>query len=386
MMPPRLILHTRVVRGSGGGPDKTILHSGRFLEGTGYRVLCAYMRDPRDHRFTELEARAHRMEVPFVAVDDAGPFDRRVARRMRLLCDEYRPALWHGHDYKSNWLGLVVGRRFTLPLVTTVHGWVHHTWKTPLYHAVDRYCLRRYERVICVSEDLRETCLRLGVPEERCAYIPNAVDTEEFRPPTAAERSALRRGVPPGRLVVGAVGRLSREKGFDLLLRALGKVRDAGVEAELWIVGEGERRAELERLAGALEIADRVRFLGYRSDMPSLFRALDAFALSSLREGLPNVLLEALATGLPVAATRVAGVPRVVEDGEEGLLVDPGSAESLAQGLGRLLGDAALRRRLGCAARRKVETSYSFAHRMERIREIYDSTLATSGEALRGGR
>jgi len=370
------------VSGVGGGPEKTILNSPRFVDPARYRMLCAYMRCPADAGFAELERRARRWQAPLVAVDDRGPLDWRVAARLAELCRREDVRIWHGHDYKSNLLGLLARRRHPMRLVTTVHGWVKHTWKTPLYYAIDRLALRGYERVVCVSEDLYRACRRLGIPEERLRHVPNAIDTAEFR--RRGERAAAKaeRGTDPARLVIGAVGRLSAEKAFDALVRAFAALAgEGGVEAELWIAGEGEERERLERLAAELGVGARVRLLGFCSEPRRLYEAMDVYCVSSLREGLPNSLLEAMAFEVAVLATRVAGIPRLVRDGENGLLIEPGSVAGLKAGLRALLGEPALRARLGAEARATIEREHDFARRMERMVAIYDELLA--GPAVR---
>ena len=245
----QLVLHTRVVSGAGGGPEKTIINSPRFLVDKGYPMLCAYMRPPGDLQFQTLQQRAAEKQATIIPVDDNGAFDWRVISRMNELCREHRPAIWHGHDYKSNLLGLFSRRAVPMRLVTTVHGWVHRTWKTPLYYAIDKWCLRYYEHVICVSRDLYEAVRDMGVPDDRRTFIPNAIDIDEFvRSRTQCEARADA-GHDAKKLVVGAVGRLSAEKGFHLLIEAFMRVvREQDINAELWIVGDGPERARLERL------------------------------------------------------------------------------------------------------------------------------------------
>jgi glycosyltransferase involved in cell wall biosynthesis len=206
--------------------------------------------------------------------------------------------------------------------------------------------------------------------------VPNAIDLEEFSHKRSLQSAQNRLGLATGRFVIGAVGRLSREKGFSFLIRALGRLVDQSIDAELWIAGEGPQRASLESLASNLGLRDRVQLLGHRDDVIDLYHGMDAFVVSSAREGLPNVLLEAMALELPVVATRVAGVPDLIRDGENGLLVDPGSTEALADALRRLAENSGLRRRLGEAARRTVEDSHDFKKRMETILGIYDRILS----------
>jgi glycosyltransferase involved in cell wall biosynthesis len=371
-----VVLHTRVVCGAGGGPDKTILNSPRFLAPAGYRVLCAYMHPPWDQQFERLREKADLWQAPLIAVPDRGPWDWRVLTRLLEVCRRERVTIWHGHDYKSNALGLLLRRFWPMHLVTTVHGWgVKGTWRTPLYYRLDRLCLPHYERVVCVSPDLRDECLACGVPPGRCVLIANAIDTREFSRRAGGAAAKARLGVAPGRLLIGAVGRLSPEKGFDLLIGATARLLRSGLDVELVIGGEGEERAPLEALIARLGLGGRARLLGYQSDPRSLYEALDAYALSSTREGLPNVVLEAMAMGAPVVATRIAGVPRVLRDGDNGLLIEPGSEEQLTAALGRLLRDGRLRGTLSQAGRRTVETDFSFEARMEKVRALYEALL-----------
>src|SRR6266568_1176403 len=158
-----VVLDARVVSGTGGGPDKTILHSPRFLEPLGYRMVCAYLHPPGDAGFEVLRERAHQLQAPLAEIIDRGPFDLRAVAALLRLCRRERVAIYHGHDYKSNLLGLLLARFHRMRLVTTAHGWVVHSARTPLYYRIDKFCLRRYERVICVSEDLVAECRRAGV-------------------------------------------------------------------------------------------------------------------------------------------------------------------------------------------------------------------------------
>ena len=370
-----VVLDARVLRGSGGGPDKTILNSPRFLKDAGYRMLCVYLRDPADPGFDRLRAKAEERGAPVVAVEDNGPLDIGVVPRLLNLCRRERVAVWHGHDYKTNALGLLLRCFWPMRLVTTVHGWVHHTARTPLYYWLDRMSLRHYEKVICVSEDLYRLSRGCGVPARRCELLENGVDLDDYRRTRPVAEAKRRMGLRPDRLLVGAAGRLSAEKGFDLLIRATHQLACDGLDADLVVVGEGDERPRLEGLIAELGMGDRVRLLGYRPDLPAWYEAMDVFALSSLREGLPNVLLEAMALETPVVATRIAGVPRLVRHEENGLLVEPGAVEELAAALGRLLRDDGLRGRLARAGRRHVEAHNSFAVRMDKLRLLYDHML-----------
>ena len=372
-----LVLHTRVVSGAGGGPEKTILNSPRFLENQGYPMVLAYMRHPDDQGFKALEARALERGVNLAAIDDFGPLDWQIVGRFRKLCETHRPAIWHAHDYKSGFLGLLLRRHLPdMKLVTTTHGWVEQTWKTPLYYAIDRHSLKRYDHVVCVSEDLYESVRTLGVPPQRCTYIHNAIDVDDFTRQHSAREAKIEQGLDPDRLIVGAVGRLSPEKGFDRLIEAFsGALEETQVNAELWIVGAGSQADTLRDLAARQPQADRIKLKGFCSDIKGLFETLDAFVLSSIREGLPNVVLEAMAMSVPMVCTQVAGVPSLVTHDEHGLTCPTADTSALQDCLSRLLTDPELRQRLAAAGRRRIEESYSFALRMEKMRRVYDQVL-----------
>ncbi|MAE65095.1 MAG: glycosyl transferase family 1 [Phycisphaeraceae bacterium] len=381
-----VVLHTRVVTETGGGPDKTILLSASHMDDTPYWLAAAYMHPPGDDGFATLRQRADEVGCPLISVPDRGPLDRGVFRDLLEICRQYNVRIWHGHDYKSNLLGLTLRPFHDMKLVSTVHGWVKRTLKTPLYYAVDRWCLPYYHHVICVSEDLRERVRSLNVADERISLIHNAIDERRFRRSVPAARAPMRleRGVPPERLVIGAVGRLSPEKAFGHLIRAAEQLAGEGLDFEVWIAGDGDARDDLQTMIDRLGLQERVRLLGFVSDTIALYHAMDAYVLSSLREGLPNVLLEAMAMHVPVVSTRVAGVPKLIRDDVSGLLCDPGEVEQLTAACRRVLTDAALRRRLADAGRDVIESRFSFARRMERVRAIYDQVLGLPQAVAQG--
>ena len=188
-----------------------------------------------------------------------------------------------------------------------------------------------------------------------------------------------RLGLPSGRMLVGAVGRLSPEKGYDLLIHAIDRLVRDGIDVGLVVVGEGKERGRLEALAAELGLEDRVRLPGFSADAIPWYEAMDAFGLSSHREGLPNVVLEALSMEVPVVATRVGGVPRLIRHGENGLLVEAGSVGQLTGALETILSDRSQSERLSHEGRHTVTTRYSFESRMEKIAKLYDDLLARDG-------
>ena len=378
-VPFPMVLHPRVVTGSGGGPDKTILNSPRFLKPLGFNSACLYLRPPGDAGFRAIRDRAEDWNAPLEEMDDRGATDWRIVPQTVKLCRRLNVKIWHGHDYKTNLLGLLVKRWHPMKLVTTVHGWVQHTRKTPLYYTLDRWAIKRYDQVLCVSPDLLETCRKSGVHEGRSQLVENAIDTEQFRRRCSQVEAKRKLGLPENQLLIGAVGRLSPEKGFDQLIRSVVAIKTAGLKTDqklsLVIIGDGVEQERLQAQIDESGYQDDIRLAGFQSNTSQWYEAMDVYALSSLREGLPNVILEAMAFETPIVATRVAGVPRIIEDGKNGLIVPIDDELALKLALEKLLSNAGLRDQLASAGRKVIESRYSFAMRMKKISSIYQKIL-----------
>ncbi len=381
------VLHARTVVRSGGGADKTTLNSPRYLRGSRYRAWAAYLHPPQDPGFEEIQRRAEKWACPLLPIPDRGPVDISVLWRLFVLCRRHGVKIWHGHEYKTNALGLVLWPFFRFRLVTTVHGWVEYNPKLSLYYFIDRWALRRYDRVVTVSRDLYEICLARGVRQERLRLIENAIEVEDYRRRYPAAQAPGRIGeaavcltghpVPKERLLIGAVGRLSAEKGFDLLIEAFSRLCARGLDVELWIAGTGKQEAALREQAEGTSCSDRIHLLGFCSDTLALFECFDIFCLSSLREGMPNVVLEAMAMEAPVLATRCGGIAAVLRDGSDCKLVEPGSVDALEEGLLALIRDPECRQALATQARQRVEREFSFRRRMDKMIAVYDELFPT---------
>jgi glycosyltransferase involved in cell wall biosynthesis len=370
-----VVLHARVDTGTGGGPDKTILNSPRFLRDLGYDSVCAYLHPPNDPGFGVLKQRAAELEAELMSISDRGLTDVSVIGRMLRLCRDRNVSIWHGHDYKFDALGLLLRRFHPMKLVSTVHGWGVRSRKTPLYHAIDRFSLKSYDRVICVSDKLLYECLAAGVPVGNCCEINNAIDVAgyNFLPSKDDVRDQL--GIDPEKPTIVAVGRLSKEKAFDILIRAFDDLLETGLDATLVIAGDGPERDALHQLIKSLGREGSVQLTGQVADPRTVYAAADVFALSSLSEDLPNSLLEAMACGVPVVATTVGAVSNVVTNDFNGLLVEPVETAPLALALARLLSNSALQDQLATNGRSTIEQRFSFAGRMQKIAAIYGSVL-----------
>jgi glycosyltransferase involved in cell wall biosynthesis len=188
-------------------------------------------------------------------------------------------------------------------------------------------------------------------------------------------------GLPTRGVLIGSVGRLSKEKGFDILIKAIDAVRRNGVDAYLAIAGEGDEYDSLACLIRSLGLEERCFLLGFCKDTLKLFQAFDVFALSSHREGLPNVILEAMALEVPIVATSVGSVSDVIGGNNPVSLVRPGDIQQMAESLTTMVKNSELRIQVAATGRQRVESHFSFSRRMERVAGVYNELLGLTSAA-----
>ncbi|MPZ18415.1 MAG: glycosyltransferase [Luteitalea sp.] len=308
-----------------------------------------------------------------------GPNLRGALQVLHLARDEAADVL-HSHGYKGDiLLGFLPRRLRSIPLVATVHGYtdVSGLSRMWLYHRVDRLALRCADRVVLVHRgmtatrglnrlhDRRWRVIENGIPQAAPVSSASSADTSSF------VDDDIVRFCKSGSVVIGAIGRLSREKGFDLMLRAVGQIARDRDDVVVLILGEGRQRAPLERHARDLGLGDRVLMPGYRSNAKDYLRLFDVFVLPSLTEGLPIVLLEAMQAAVPIVASRVGGVPNVLDEGRGGLLVEPGDSSALARAILRCIDDRALASQLAEYSLTQSSSRFSSRVMAELYLELY---------------
>jgi len=297
------------------------------------------------------------------------------ARRVRALVQELGPDLLHALHLTS--YGFLAGLSGFQPSIVSVWGTdvLEAPYLTPLHRWITKHALARAGAITATGLRLAEATLPFTPEGKSVSVIPYGIDLELFTPEHARGPTANSEGQ---RVVVGAVSRLSPEKGFEHLLRALALLRDRGIGAGLVLAGDGPSRADLERLTDELSLREQVEFTGEiaHDDVPSMLRRFDVFAMPSTWEGFGVSALEASAVELPVVASRIHGIPDVVVDGETGLLVPPAEPPALAEALATLVQDAALRERMGKAGRAYVEREYRWQDNARLMETLYAEMLA----------
>ena len=258
----------------------------------------------------------------------------------------------------------------------TVHGLREpfeglQAFKRNLYETIERtahrYCV---DSIIGVSSQIERKYKTEG-KVSRVTCIRNGIDLEGKSVPTDRWRTREDLGVDPGTCLIGTVGRLARVKGIPYLLQAARILLHQGANVKVLVVGDGNIRLDLMTLTRDLGINQNVAFLGHRDDIDELLKALDIFVLPSLSEGIPMVLLEAMAASRAVVSSRVGGIPEIVEDGIDGFLVEPMDVNSLAERCGRLIESPDIARKMGVQARKRVERDFSATTMADRVALIY---------------
>ncbi|HYN08809.1 MAG TPA: glycosyltransferase family 4 protein [Vicinamibacterales bacterium] len=381
------ILELRSVRGTGGGPEKTILLGTEQTDRTRFAVTVCYLRDLRDPIFG-IDERARRMNIDYVEVQERHSFDPRIWTPLSTLVRERRIDIVHSHDYKTDLLGWLLARRLGVIPLSTAHGWTGQSARERyVYYPAGKRLLARFPRVIAVSSDIRRELVRHGQREHRVTVILNGIDPDAFKR-DVFRRGGIRQalGLAPDDVVIGAVGRLERQKRFDVLLEAFMPLARARPNLRLVIVGDGSLKSELAAKAGSLGLGKSCLLLGHRLDVADLHNAFDLFVQASEYEGTPNAALEAMAMSTPIVATDVGGTAELAAHEVHGLLVAPHDVPGLTAAMNRALGDPTGARTRAAAARFRVEHELSFHARTRHLERVYEDLARERDEvkAMRG--
>jgi glycosyltransferase involved in cell wall biosynthesis len=330
------------------------------------------------------------MTIPHLHREISPVRDLLATVRLARIIRAEQPAILHTHTAKAGAVGrvaaLLAGRRRPPIIVHTFHGHVLRGYfgrfRTGDFRLLERWLAHVTDALVAVSPEVRDELVGFGVaPASKFRVIRLGIELDERLARDGAARAETRRvmGIADDRFVVGWIGRMTAVKRTDIVLRSFRQLRDDGVNAVLCMVGDGPDRRTVEDLARELGVMRECLFPGYQEDVGPFFAAFDVFVLPSGNEGTPVTAIEALASGCPVVATRVGGLPDVVTDGEDGFLVEPGDVEGLSARLARLAGDQGLRARMGAAGRERMRGRYAVDRLIDDIDRLYRDLLERKG-------
>jgi glycosyltransferase involved in cell wall biosynthesis len=362
-----------------GGADKQLLSAAQELRNRGHEVFITSLTPLGP---MGLEARS--MGIPTESLEMRRGFpDPRGFLRLVRLVRGWEPDVIHSHMVHANLMARVLRLFVPIPaLVSTIHN-VYEGGRVRM--AGYRLTNSLVDHMTIVSQAAADRFVAEGiVPRRLLTVVPNGVDTDQFRDVPPGTRESIRQSLGLGNEFVWlAVGRFEIAKDYPNMLRAFATVRERRPQAVLLLVGRGSLQEETEGFARALALGSGVRFLGVRQDVPEIMNAADGYVMSSAWEGMPMVLLEAAAAGLPIVATRVGGNHEVVSDGQSGSLVPPREHALLGQAMLRLMDlPDEQRRAMGERGRELVRAHYGLGRVAQRWEDIYREVLARKGLAL----
>ena len=286
----------------------------------------------------------------------------KIAKYLR----ENRINILQTHMFWANFYGVIAGKIAGVPaIVTTEHG--KNPWKKKWHFFIERRIITTFADIrVCVSQDIINNRKQNDrIPEHKLVYIPNAVNIPE-----------IYTKIPNSKIIIGAIGRFIQAKDFATLIEAAAILKKQNIDFEIFILGDGELRVELESLKNALNLQLEVKMPGFQNDIDKWLRMFDIFVISSIREGQPLVLLEAMANGLPIVATKVGGIPDTLKNGEEGILVEPRDPEKLSSAIMKLIKYENLRIKYGKNARERVKNNFSIKEVCQQYVEFYTKILS----------
>jgi glycosyltransferase involved in cell wall biosynthesis len=362
-----------------GGPERQMLGLARALGDDAQTTFLSFAEGGRCRAFVGV---CRQQGFDAIGLTNDTPRLGAAIREIAEQLERTQAGVLLCHGYKANILGRPAARRCGIPAVAVARGWTGETFRVRWYERLDRLHLRFMDHVVAVSAAQAEKVRRTGVPVERTTTIPNAIDPERFVDLDPRFRGKLERLFrTPRTRIIGAAGRLSPEKGFDVLVDAAAQVLDIDPNLGFVIFGEGPCKHALQEQINALGMAGLVVLAGFRNDLDRFIPQLDLFVLPSHTEGLPNVVLEACAAGVPVAATAVGGTPEVIEDGVSGFLTPPGNSEQLAACIDEALENEERLREVAFQGRQRVLESFTFSAQRERYLELFSRLLGTKAPA-----
>ncbi|HET6683520.1 MAG TPA: glycosyltransferase family 4 protein [Gaiella sp.] len=375
-----------------GGPALHVTYLARGLAAHGYETTLVagdVARGEESMAFVAEQAGVEVVPLHGLSRELSPVRDALAAWRLAGIIRRVRPDVVHTHTAKAGAVGRVAALlSLRRPVVVhTFHGHVLRGYfgraGTLLFRGIETALARGTDRLVAVSPEVRDELVGLGVaPEEKFSVVRLGIELEprvRFEGDTAEVRR--RHGIGAEKFVVGWFGRMTAVKRTDDLLTMLAGVRERGIDALLLLVGDGDDRERLEQRAHDLGLARSCLFLGYQEDVAMWYSVCDTVCLTSASEGTPVTIMEALAAGRPVVATRVGGVPDVVDEGETGFLVRPGDTHALAEQLELLARDPERRAAMGRLGRERVLHRYAVERLVDDVdalyRELLDTTSAT---------
>jgi len=358
-----------------GGAETMILELSKgldFLRVDNHIGVLSYTKNPQ----IELPKAAQQNNLSVQVFNCRGRIDVRTMRDIKRFIRQHDIQIIQTHGYKANFYALLCSDAKKTIRIATCHPWTETgvSLKARFYTKLDKAWLNRFDKIVAISDAVKEEISQIGISNSKVTVIDNGIDVHRFNGPFTKESARKKFGLPANKFVVGTIGRMIEEKGHDIFLKAARSLVQRNSNLLFVIVGDGPLMNQLAKQRSQLGIEKHVLLLGRRTEIPELLKTFDLFVLSSLSEGLPMVILEAMAAQKPIIATRVGAIPRVIQDGDSGLLIEPNAAD-LQKAILELLGDRAKADRLAQLARERIIKHFSSKSMAEKYLQLYDQAF-----------
>jgi len=349
-----------------GAENVLVTLSSELKKTEGFNVIGGVIRNQHNPHI-EVAEECSRREIISQIFPCKGKIDFHAIRLIRKFIKKNNIQIVHSHGYKSNLLSRCATLGLSVGNVATCHNWLGDDSKMKFYAALDRLILKGFDSIITVSDEVSQKVLESGISARKVRSIRNGLDLDIFC--ATKEYRNIREGlqIPVKNKVIGTVGRLSQEKGHRLLLDVGNRIIKQYPDVTFLIIGDGPLRGELQKEFNSSPFI----FTGLRNDLPALYSIMDIFVLPSLTEGLPMVLLEAMASRLPVIASRVGSIPDVIQDKKTGFLVSPGGSEEIKKAILYCIENYEEAKDIGNKGFERVNANFSSAQMAREYAKVY---------------
>ena len=358
-----------------GGPGKGVFQFLKYADRNRFDYLLCSI-DIRNRPKSEFIKEAVSKGLNLELLRQHFKFDPSLIWQARDIIEKNDINIIQTHGYKENVLGFFLKRICKKPWIGFAHGYTNENIKVRLYNKLDSFALRAPNIVVTVSSPLKRFLVDSGISETKIRIIYNAIDEDELKTNLSAEEVRNRFGIRNEDKLIGLIGILSPEKGQAVFLQAFKKVVEKEPFTKAIIIGDGQEMERLMNFCSDNGLRDRVIFAGHQNNIANFYQIMDIVVLPSFSEGLPNVVLEAMAFKIPVIATSVGGVPEVIMGGLNGTLVPPGDPKAMAEKIIRLLANENGRQTMGESGYRSLYPKFSPEHRARQILTLYEELLS----------
>jgi glycosyltransferase involved in cell wall biosynthesis len=378
---PLRIMELRSTYRWGGGPDKTILNSALMHDPAKLSTLVVYLRSDWDKEFS-IGDKARGMGLRFEEIVEHGTIDIKAFRKIIALIKSNNIDILHSRDYKTNLYALIIRKFFckNIKIVTTAHGWVGSGFKLSLYYTLDKILVASFDRNFILFKDMVKIFIRKPNPKTT-RVIHNAIIPGQWDPAKYSSGKLHQElNIPANSKIISYVGRIMPEKDILTMVKVARKIIiEYKIDVYFVLIGESKDikyDTAIMQLVSKYNIQDRFLFIGKRFELQQYYRDLDLFLMTSVQEGFPNSLLEAMAMKVPSIVSSIDGIPEIIENNINGILCKPFDVDGFSFAIEKLLNDTAIYNTIASNARKLVENELSFESRLRKMENEYEQLIS----------